>query len=666
MTLERNTLSDPDRKCSEPLRRRRAVARTIAVLGLLLALLSAAADGQTASRAIVLAWDGTVPAFAREMLRAGKLPHLAKLIDGGSFAEDVLPVFPSKTAPGFASLITGAPPSVTGISGNRVPRAPRDQFTFLESLPGFSAAPLRAETLWAAARRAGKKTVVSHIPTFAGEQAEDTIRFSGYTLIAGRDGTVSPRTSQPAVRESWRDSPPSTALPMEIRFNVGKSQFFGLFIDDPTDTQEGYDTLVLATARDGRETVARLKAAPPGAGGELFWSQPVPIKTPGAKSARSYFRLFDLRADGSDYFLYYTRPVRDLPFEHDAAVPSPTVKTFVGNGAAILYQQGVFGPKIAEGGNGVAEARYLETLGFAQHQLIETHRWALEHLPWDLFLAYTPFPDEAEHLWRGHLDATLSTYRQDLAERIRPLLERAYRSSDQLLGALLNKRPPDTIFVLISDHGLHGANRRVALNRVLLQAGLLVLDPEGRVDLTRTKMIYPPANNGYLLINSSDRKGGIVTSGERDELIRTVGAMFLSLRDGDRPIVKAVYDARTEGAAMGIGGETGGDLYVELAPGYDFDARIAAGQLVSETSPYGSHGANPAQPTMRTLMVFNGPGIQAGQKIRNVRVIDFAPTLAWLLSFPAPKDATGRVLIELMVDGAGRRAIPERIHEPKR
>src|SRR5512139_754481 len=81
--------------------------------------------GQSARKAIVLAWDGTVPTFVHELLRDGKLPNLAKLIAGGAFADDVMAGFPSKTAPGFASLMTGAPPRLTGISGNRVPRAPR-------------------------------------------------------------------------------------------------------------------------------------------------------------------------------------------------------------------------------------------------------------------------------------------------------------------------------------------------------------------------------------------------------------------------------------------------------------------------------------------------------------------------------------------------------------
>ncbi len=494
----------------------------------------------------MLAWDGTVPAFVQEMLRDGKLPHLAKLIESGAFADDVIPVFPSKTAPGFASLISGAPPRITGISGNRVPRAPREQFTIMESLAGFSAAPLRAEPIWSAARRAGKKAVVSHIPTFAGEPADDTVRFSGYTLIVGRDGIVTKNNSQSSAEGAWRNSPPSDAMPIEINFSVGATKFFGLFIDDPGDAQIGYDTLVLATAPDGEALAAKLKTAPAGVGGELFWSQPIALKSTGNQDAKAYFRLFDLRADGSDFFLYYTRPVRDLPLETRAETTAgPTVLSFVGNGATILFQQGAFGRTIPNGGNGGAEARYLETVIFAQHQLMETNRWALEHLPWDLFLAYTPFPDEAEHHWRGYLDTTLPTYNKDLAERIRPLLERAYRSSDEHLGLLLGKRPENALFALISDHGLQGIYKRVALNQVLQQAGLLTLDVQGRVDLSRTKVLYPAINNGYLLINSKDRKSGIVGADERVDLVRKIRETFLALRDGEQPIVKAVYRRST-------------------------------------------------------------------------------------------------------------------------
>jgi predicted AlkP superfamily phosphohydrolase/phosphomutase len=624
----------------------------IAALAVLLGTIPSPVSAQSATRAIVLAWDGTVPAFVHEMLRQEKLPNLAKVIEGGAFADDVIASFPSKTAPGFASLITGAPPNVTGISGNRVPKAPREQFTILESMAGFSEAPLRAEAIWAAARRADKKTVISHVPTFAGESSEGSMRFSGYTLIAGRDGIVTKRAGLIEANDTWANSPPSEAPPMEIVFSIGESKLFGLLTDDPTDAQNGYDTLTIATARDAGKTVAKLKASPAIVGGELFWSEPVTITTAGNQIATTYFRLFDLKPDGSDLFLYYTRPARELTISPESARTSanPTVRAFIGNGASVLYQQGGLGRTIPNGGGGVAEARYLETVAFVQHQLMETNRWAMEHLPWDLYLAYTPFPDEAEHVWRGYLDSGLPNYRQDVAERLKPFLEQIYRSCDEHLGLLLATRPTDVLFALISDHGMQGINKRVALNQILQQKGLLFLDGQGRVDLSKTKVLYPAVNNGYLLINSKDRKSGIVAPAERAEVVRAIRESLLAIRDGERHVVKAVFDAANDGPAMGIGGEVGGDIYIELAPGFDFDPRISAGTLISDAEPYGMHGANPEQASMRTLMVLNGPGIRAGVKLQNVRITDFAPTLAWLLNLPKPKDATGRILYEAFVE----------------
>ncbi|HEY7218949.1 MAG TPA: alkaline phosphatase family protein [Candidatus Binatia bacterium] len=626
--------------------RRSAVSILLTALAVLFCAVPRLALAQSATKAIVLAWDGAVPAFVRDMVRAGKLPNLATLIESGAFADDVTPSFPSKTAPGFASLMTGAPPRVTGISGNRVPRGPRAEFTILDSVAGFAEAPLGAEPIWSVAERAGKKAVVSHIPAFAGERAERAVRFSGYTLTAGRDGIVTRRAVQSDPATEWADAPLSDAPPIEIAFAVGETRFHGLFIDDPRDSQTGYDTLLLATARDTREIKAKLKPAPPSAGGELFWSEPIAVKSTGRHDAKVYFRLFDLKPDGGDFFLYYTRPAREL-IVPEAEVPAgATVRAFIGNGASFLYNQGAFGRTLPNGGSGSAEARYLETVAMAQHQLMETNRWAMENLPWDLYLAYTPFPDEAEHLWRGYLDPTLPNYRQTIADQLRPFLERVYQTSDEHLGLLLSKRPANSIFALISDHGMEGINKRVALNRALQQGGLLTLDGQGRVDLSKTQMLYPAVNNGYLLINTTDRKNGIVAPDERPAVIGKARDVLAAIRDGERAVVKTIYDAETERTAMGIGGDVGGDLYIVLAPGYDFDPRMGAGPLITEAEPYGNHGAGPTEPSMHTLMVLNGPGIRAGQKLAGVRIIDFAPTLAWLLHWPAPNDATGRILYE--------------------
>ncbi|HXV80662.1 MAG TPA: alkaline phosphatase family protein [Candidatus Binatia bacterium] len=628
----------------------RYVAAWVSLLLVLASFFPTRVLAQTPPKAIVLAWDGAVPAFVNEMLRSGDLPNLAKLIEGGAFADDVIPCFPPFTASGFASLWTGAPPRITGISGNRVPRLPRSAFTILESSGGFNNALLQAEPLWATAERAGWRVVVTHVP-FGGDKSDQGVHFQGYRGIAGRDGVINGRSSKPQPANSWANLPSSAVSPLEITLSISGSTFYGLLIDDPSDPQKGHDTLLVASARDGEEIKAKLKSKPAGPGRELFWSKPFDVKTNNGRDATVYLRLFDLKPDGSDFLLFFTRPTREMISPPDLAESANRIaRAFIGNGAHQLYGQGAFGATLPNGGDGTAEARYLETLSFAQHQIAETNRWALEQLPWELFVAYTPFPDEAEHLWRGFLEPSLPDFRQDIADRLRPLLQQVYRLADALLGLLIAHRTENTIVALISDHGIEATHRLVAVNKLLQENGILVTDEHGRIDLARTKAVYPAMNQGYLLVNSTDRKGGIVTPEERGNLIQRIRELLFEIRDGERQIVTAVYDAQADGNAMGIGGESGGDIYIDLLPGYEPDPRLGVPELVGRREPRGMHGFNPLRPSMRTLMVLNGPGVGVGRRLQNVRIIDFAPTLAKLLRVPIPKDATGRVLYEAFSD----------------
>ncbi len=77
-------------------------------------------------RMLVLALDGIGDATLREALTAGAMPHLAALVgprEGDVWQRayavpDAPSVFPSETAPGWAALFTGRPPSENGVAGN--------------------------------------------------------------------------------------------------------------------------------------------------------------------------------------------------------------------------------------------------------------------------------------------------------------------------------------------------------------------------------------------------------------------------------------------------------------------------------------------------------------------------------------------------------------------
>ena len=73
--------------------RYRRVTAWVSLLLLIACAFPTHVPAQTPTKAIVLAWDGAVPAFVHEMLRSGQLPNLAKLIEGGAFADDVITLF---------------------------------------------------------------------------------------------------------------------------------------------------------------------------------------------------------------------------------------------------------------------------------------------------------------------------------------------------------------------------------------------------------------------------------------------------------------------------------------------------------------------------------------------------------------------------------------------
>jgi predicted AlkP superfamily phosphohydrolase/phosphomutase len=606
------------------------------------------ARAQTPTRAIIFAWDGVVPSFLNRLLNQGKLPNLAKLIAGGAFADEVVAVYPSKTAPGFASLWTGAPPRITAISGNRQPRMPAHQYTILDSELSFLSVPLRAEPLWATALRAGRKVTLAHVP-LGRELSEGAIKLLGYDGYAGRDGVVNSRLAAAQPATTWANLPPSIKPAMEFQFTIAGSAFFGLFIDDPVDERVGYDTLLVTASRDAAKELVRLKTHAANQDSDL-WRGPIEVKTVAGESANVYLRLFDLDADANDFLLFYTRPVRNMIFPAElGATVNAAAGAFVGNGARLLYQEGALGPTFGAAGSGAAEARYLETVRMAQHQIKQTALWAIQRVSWDLLFLYTPFPDEGEHLLRGYVDPATNKDPTLAAAAVR-LLEEIYKSCDDLLGAVLANRPENTLIAVVSDHGMEGVNKTLAVNRVLEREGLLVLNEKGVPDLTRTRAFYPPVNNGYILINSTSRKGGIVTQQEWPAVVERLRSALLGIRDDGRAVVTAVYDAQQEGEKMGIGGEAGGDVYLDILPNYDFDARLGSGEIITTREPYGMHGFNPARASMRTVMVLAGPGIAAGKRIKDIRVIDFAPTIAKHLGLPVPKDAAGRVVEEAFVN----------------
>jgi phosphonoacetate hydrolase len=120
---------------------------------------------------VVVCFDGCDPAYIRRGLADGILPTIAGLRETG-FVGGALAVVPTFTNPNNASIVTGVPPAVHGISGNYcLDRATGEERMITD------AAMLRCDTILAAMARAGVRT--------AAVTAKDKLRLM---LARGLDG----------------------------------------------------------------------------------------------------------------------------------------------------------------------------------------------------------------------------------------------------------------------------------------------------------------------------------------------------------------------------------------------------------------------------------------------------------------------------------------------
>ena len=102
----------------------------------------------------VICVDGCADEYLSESLLAGCMPRLAAMVSGG-YRGLVRGALPSFTNVNNAAIVTGMPPSVTGLSGNFFLNPDTGEEVMMNS-----AAFLRCETILAAAAQAGRKVAM--------------------------------------------------------------------------------------------------------------------------------------------------------------------------------------------------------------------------------------------------------------------------------------------------------------------------------------------------------------------------------------------------------------------------------------------------------------------------------------------------------------------------
>ena len=180
----------------------------------------------------------------------------------------------------------------------------------------------------------------------------------------------------------------------------------------------------------------------------------------------------------------------------------------------------------------------------------------------------------------------------------------------------------------------------------------------------------------YLNLEGRDPAGGglqQVAAADEASTVAAIKAAYLAVADpndwtgdgspeGWKVMDRAYTKAEARSIPNGPGSTTNmahptrtGDVVAFSYPPYQFDA-ATPGTLVARSAFFGQHGYVPdvqnlrANVNMRATFLAGGPAI-AHKRARNIRTIDVAPTIAYLLRVPLPQHAQGRVRLDLLRRG---------------
>ena len=652
----------------------RLLQAAISIFAFALFFTACNSDSAPEKRAIVVSMDALNEDILRNTLSADRVPAFYEVFDQGMCAEYAQPAFPSLTAASHASIWMGAFGNVTGITANGQHRLPRSENNVLSFRSGFSYEGLMAEPFWVTAAAEGF-TAVGHQTTQApfagGFPAEDDAMserrseqerilsgsnipvFNGYNRQVMGDGVLTAEDVEWTDATDWSgtDIPEAAHSPRAFTLETPAGSLFGLLTGESS-----YDRVFVNTSADIDGAVVAMLHEPETEsprGRELarFFSEPLEIvmdEEDDLERGWLRFRLFEAAGDGSDFMLYH--PAMHISESNDADAQRAyheAVRGWFGNSSMRMWSNGGFGPTFADGGDGTAEKRFLETAELVTKMFNKGSEFLWRNYEPALMADYFPLPDTIDHNVLGFLSTDYPGYDEEIAAKAADLRTAGWELADIRLQLLMDlAEEADAAIFLTGDHGMRSTWMQFHPNVTLREAGLLTVDENGDIDLSRTQAVSP---NGYwITVNTTDWQDGIVEPEEREAVMDAVEEALLAVRgvNGEQ-VINRVYRADEHGEDLGLGGPAGGDIYWNIVEGYRTSRSHRNRNAVNPTRLWSGHGYDSTDPDMYTAFCGYGGGFNVG-RFGPVKTIDIAPTTGAYIGFGAPADATGRNVLDEM------------------
>jgi 2',3'-cyclic-nucleotide 2'-phosphodiesterase (5'-nucleotidase family) len=527
-----------------------------------------------------------------------------------------------------------------------------------------------------------------------GLQFDHPAGFAGQPAFAG---------AAPVDATGWVNVPQSFSPAKEMRLRVldfGTDKYgLNAFIYDSTnDRRTNYDRVLFSFSKDGAASVANLRR------GE--WAD-VKVQIVGGtlagKTAGMLIKVETLSRDLSQVRLFHASVARataswtnwpgEAGFTGDFAeyvaqkFPSSTAADFA------ILEAGI-----------VSEDTYVEQ-GLAWETFARPLiTYILNTYKPDLAMVGYPTADEFQHQFLGLITPKLPNGEANPAydsvkvngTRDRRVLQRtgyilrAYWGADRTLNLVQSLMPDRTTTFVASDHGFAPQFLAIDASKVLVDLGLLSKPQTSNCrtaageTLGKAKACWA-GGTVQIYLNLAGRNPASpgfaqIAATEEMTVVNRIKAAFLALSDpndwtgdgqpeGWKAIDRAYSKAEARYIPIGSGFTADmanqtrtGDVVVFAYPPYQFDA-ATPGTLVAKSAFFGQHGYVPdvqnlsASVNMRATFIAGGDGVRKKDVADNIRTIDLAPTLAYLLRVPVPQQSQGVVRLDIL-KADGREVVP--------
>ena len=608
-------------------------------------------------KVVVVGLDGLEPRITERLLQAGDLPNLQKLQQSGGYST-VRTTSPAQTPVAWSTFSTGVNPGAHGIF-DFLSRDPRSYSPILALnryeqksafLPPKAVNLRRGTPMWDLLSAAGVPSTILRCPC---TYPPDNIRGNmlsgvGVPDLRGGVGTATFYTSSgdAEARESER----------VVRVTAGPDRRFKTHLIGPRNPKTGGDVTLDVSIELTAGGALIHSEGQPGAlsiqqGKWSDWLR-VKFKTGMLQSVRGTVRFYLIRSE--PFIELYASPINFDPEAPLFPISSPAFyASDLSDALGTYYTTGMI-----EDHHGLNNERFDEDAYLQQCEIILAERermmlYELNRFDEGLFFCLFDTPDRLQHMFWRYLEPDHPANRGRDTKGHEETIFDHYRACDAVVGKALSFADDDTLFVVLSDHGMNSYQRGLNINTWLHEQGLLTLkngtqpgeahgDFFKHVDWSKTRA-YALGLSGIYLNRKGREAQGIVEDGEVEALTRNIRSELTGLGDPERGRVAVRGVVPREEAYHGAYAHESPDLLVHFEEGYRVSwgttlGDVPEGLFADNTRKWsGDHMIDPA---LAPGVLFMNEKFRSGGGL-----IDLAPTIMETLGVPVGPEMEGKSLL---------------------